>query len=254
MIGTSGYSYTDWVGPFYPEGSTNETFLEYYSTHFSTVELNFSYYRMPVASQLKAMREVSKDLSFSLKAHQSLTHQIVPAEWRQKAKTLRLALEPLLETNALKTLLLQFPFSFHYAVEQRRYLDALLRYLDGLPLAVEFRHSQWYNNRTIEALRERQVALVALDLPNIANLPPLIDIVTAPFAYLRLHGRNQQQWWGSDAARRYDYLYSPQELAAIAERVRSLAATAPLTLVYFNNHRGGQAVDNALTLKGLIDG
>ena len=183
-----------------------------------------------------------------------MTHKIVPAEWRSEAQTFRRALEPLLKANTLKALLLQFPYSFHYEVEQRRYLDALLHYWEGLPLAVEFRHTQWYNNRTIEALRERQVALVALDLPNLTNLPPHIDVVTAPFAYLRLHGRNKENWWGSDVASRYDYLYSSQELLSIGERVRTLAATTPLTLVYFNNHRGAQAVQNALALKELLDG
>ncbi len=254
MVGTSGYSYTDWVGPFYPKGTQSDKFLEHYGEHFSTVELNFSYYRMPEAEQLRKMSEVNSTLSFTLKAHQSLTHKVIPSAWRQEAKTFRQALEPLLEANALKAILLQFPYSFHYEVNQRRYLDALLRYLDGLPLAVEFRHIQWYNNRTIEALRERQVALVALDLPNLTNLPPHIDVVTAPFAYLRLHGRNRENWWGSDVANRYDYLYSPQELTAIVERAQTLSANTPLTLVYFNNHKGGQAVQNALALKGLLDG
>lgn len=254
MVGTSGYSYNDWVGPFYPKGTPSEQFLERYGEYFTTVELNFSYYRMPTADQLRAMGEVNSSLSFTLKAHQSLTHKIVPAEWRSEAQTFRRALEPLLKANTLKALLLQFPYSFHYEVEQRRYLDALLHYWEGLPLAVEFRHTQWYNNRTIEALRERQVALVALDLPNLTNLPPHIDVVTANFAYLRLHGRNKENWWGSDVASRYDYLYSPKELLSIAERARTLAATTPLTLVYFNNHRGGQAVQNALSLKELLDG
>jgi len=251
-IGTSGYSYTEWVGPVYPKGTKAELYLDYYSTLFPTVELNFSYYRMPEASQLQAMHEKNKSLLFSIKAHESLTHTINTTEWRTAARTFCHAITPLLEADVLKAILLQFPYSFHYEPEQRRYLDALLRFLPNLPLAVEFRNGQWYNNRTLEALRKRQVTLVALDLPAIQSSPPIMDVITAPLTYLRLHGRNKETWWGSDAASRYDYLYTEKELAAIAERVWALATNSSAVLVYFNNHRRGQAVQNARSLQELM--
>ena len=238
------------MGPFYPQGTQSDKFLEHYGEHFSTVELNFSYYRMPEAQQLKKMSEVNSALAFTLKAHQSLTHKVVPSAWREEAKTFRGA-GPLFR-NALRVSP-PVPY-FPLPVEQRRYLDALLRYLDGLPLAVEVSPHPVVQQPHYRLLRERQVALVALDLPNLTNLPPHIDVVTAPFAYLRLHGRNRENWWGSDVANRYDYLYPPQEMITIGERVKALAANTPLTLVYFNNHKGGQAVQNALVLKELLDG
>jgi uncharacterized protein YecE (DUF72 family) len=252
LIGTSGYSYTEWVGPFYPEGMKADSYLSHYASIFSTVELNFSYYRMPEASRLLAMHNQGPKLSFSIKAHESLTHSIDTGSWRGFATTFLSAITPLHEREALGSILFQFPLSFHYDPERRRYLDALLRMFNGYPLAVEFRNGQWYNNRTLDALRERQIALVSLDMPAIEQAPPIMDVSTSSLAYIRLHGRNKENWWGSNAAARYDYLYTQQELVAIAERVRGLAATTQLVLVYFNNHRRGQATRNALMLADML--
>ncbi|AEV28107.1 hypothetical protein SpiGrapes_0244 [Sphaerochaeta pleomorpha str. Grapes] len=252
LIGTSGYSYTEWVGPVYPTGTKASEYLGLYASLFETVELNFSYYRMPEAAQLQSMHEQAPSLVFSIKAHETLTHSIDPASWKSEATLFRSALEPLLSSDSLKAVLLQFPYSFHYEPDQRRYLDALIRFLQGLPLAVEFRNAQWYNNRTLDALRALQVAFVSLDLPQVKGNPPIMDVATAPLAYLRLHGRNGETWWGSDAASRYDYLYSERELASLAQRIRALATGTSTVVVYFNNHRKGQAVINAQRLRILL--
>ena len=251
-IGTSGYSYTEWVGPFYPQGTKAAAYLPYYATRFSTVELNFSYYRMPEANQLLRMYEQAPSLIFSIKAHESLTHTIETSGWRTSAVTYRSAVAALLAQGALGSLLFQFPFSFHYDPDRRRYLDALLSMFTEFPVAVEFRNGQWYNNRTLDSLRARQIALAALDLPEISGSPPIMDVATSTCAYIRLHGRNGEQWWGSDAASRYDYLYTDQEITALAERVRGLASTTERVLVYFNNHRRGQATQNAKALADLL--
>jgi uncharacterized protein YecE (DUF72 family) len=117
---------------------------------------------------------------------------------------------------------------------------------------VEFRNHDWYNNRVFDALRERRVTLAAVDLPDLAGLPPAMDLVTAPLAYVRLHGRNRETWWGSDAAARYDYFYDEEELGSWALRLKAMASTAGRILVYFNNHWRGQAPQNADTLKLLL--
>jgi len=251
LIGTSGYSYTEWVGPFYPNGTKADDYLPFYAHRFPTVELNFSYYRMPEATQLSLMHQSAPTLRFSIKAHQSMTHRIEAHQWRAQSTLFYRALEPLLKAAVLDAVLLQFPFSFHYEAEQRRYLDALVQNLDGLPLAVEFRNGRWYNNRTLDALRERSIAFVSLDLPAVEGNPPMMDVPTAKLAYLRLHGRNRDTWWGSDAASRYDYLYSESELTLIIERLTALASRAERTLVYFNNHKSGQAAANARRLAEL---
>lgn len=252
LIGTSGYSYTEWVGPVYPEGTKPEMFLQRYSTLFPTVELNFSYYRMPTPDQMRNMLAQGPSLLFSIKAHESLTHTVDPSTWRSAAAEFSAAATVLQEAGALGAVLLQFPYSFHYDPDRRRYLGSLVERLGAFPLAAEFRNGQWYNNRTLDALRERRVSLVSLDLPAVQGSPPMMDVATAPIAYIRLHGRNKETWWGSDAASRYDYLYTERELESIAERVRGLAVAAQSVLVYFNNHRRGQAARNAAALNRLL--
>jgi uncharacterized protein YecE (DUF72 family) len=79
-----------------------------------------------------------------------------------------------------------------------------------------------------------------------------MDVVTAPFAYIRLHGRNAGAWWGSDEVARYDYLYSERELEAWLDRIRRIEVQADRILVYFNNHARGQAVQNAQTLLEIL--
>ncbi len=249
LVGTSGYGYHEWVGPVYPEGTRPEDYLSVYARLFPTVELNFSYYKMPDADQLARIADqAGQSLLFSVKANDSLTHRVDPASWKDSLRLFRAALAPLLDRERLAAVLLQFPYSFHYDPDRRRYLDALLKAMAPLPLAVEFRNNEWYNNRVIDSFRDRRVALAALDLPALKGLPPLVDVVTAPFAYLRLHGRNGEAWWGSDSASRYDYLYSDAELATFVERIKALAARAERVFVYFNNHRRGQAVRNGLSL------
>jgi uncharacterized protein YecE (DUF72 family) len=220
---------------------------------FSTVELNFSYYKMPTAEQLtRLMEQAGPSLVFSIKANEALTHKIDPTTWKDTAGAFREALEPLHKAERLGALLFQFPFPFHYEVDRRRYLDAVLAQFAELPLAVEFRNHEWYNNRVLDAFRERHVAIASLDLPELTGLPPVMDVVTSPLAYIRFHGRNGESWWGSDSASRYDYLYTEAELEAWAGRVQAIAEKAERILVYFNNHRRGQAVQNARSFASIL--
>ncbi|MFA5513963.1 MAG: DUF72 domain-containing protein [Sphaerochaetaceae bacterium] len=251
-VGTSGYSYKEWVGSFYPQQTKNEEYLSYYANQFPTVELNFSYYRMPEHQQLVKMAEQASHLLFSIKAHQSLTHTVKTDQWRSEAVIFQKAVAALAQKGCLGAILLQFPYSFHYEVEQRLYLGNLIGALNGFPLAVEFRNAQWYNNRTLDELRKREVTLVSLDLPLLKNSPPIVDVLTSSVAYIRLHGRNEQSWWNSDTASRYDYFYSAQELQRIAARINSLAVNAKKVFIYFNNHRNAQAALNAQSLKELL--
>jgi uncharacterized protein YecE (DUF72 family) len=254
LVGTSGYSYTEWVGPLYPEGTRSEDFLGLYSRVFSTVELNFSYYKMPTAGQLSGLlSKAGPALAFAVKANEALTHKIDPASWRDAAAAFVSALEPLRTADRLSAVLFQFPYSFHYDPDRRRYLNDVLSAFAGVPLAVEFRNYEWYNNRVVDAFRERRIALASLDLPPLKGLPPVMDVVTSPLAYVRFHGRNGETWWGSDSASRYDYLYSDLELEAWADRVKGIAGQADRTLVYFNNHIRGQAVKNAKTFALMLE-
>ena len=107
LIGTSGYSYHEWVGTVYPDGTKQQDYLPCYSRLFPTVELNFSYYQMPKPQNLAKMLENGgNNLTFSIKAHKTMTHEINPSLWQNEAKTYITAIEPILEATRLEKVLL----------------------------------------------------------------------------------------------------------------------------------------------------
>jgi uncharacterized protein YecE (DUF72 family) len=253
LLGTSGYDYPEWRETFYPRNLDRRDFLSFYASRFATVELNFSYYKMPERRLLENMLERSgKDLEFSIKAYKGMTHEVDPASWKETAAEYRRALDPLLRAGRLGSVLLQFPGSFHYEPDRRRYLGGLLDELRGLPLTVEFRHAAWQNTRVYDELRRRAVGICVTDMPDLKGLPQASDVVTSDIGYIRFHGRNEKNWWGTDSAERYDYLYSEEELGAWARRIGCMRNLVRILRVYFNNHRKGQAVKNAEMLKGLL--
>jgi uncharacterized protein YecE (DUF72 family) len=259
LTGTSGFSYPEWVGPVYPEGTGQGDYLRLYGARFSTVEINFSCYRMPSARQFAGMlAQGGPVLSFSVKAHEDLTHKIRPG-WEEEARGFIRALEPLGGAGRLEAVLFQFPYSFHYEPENRRFLDKVLTAFSGFPRAVEFRNARWFQDRVFEGLAKRGAVLVSLDLPELRGLPPGEDPrrpepLTGPFAYLRLHGRNAAAWWEGEGSARYNYRYSPGELEELAGRARRLSARTEKLLVYFNNHPLGYAALNAAALEELLGG
>jgi len=253
LVGTCGYSYNEWIGSVYPDGAKKEKFLTLYADRFKTVELDYAYYAMPQAVNIKHMADEAPGLTFAIKAHQSLTHKVNGVKWRDEAKTYIQGIEPFRTKGCLEAVLFQFPYSFHYEADNRRYLAQLLDEFSGITSAVEFRNTEWLNNRVLDGLKERGTALVGLDMPDLKGLPTTTDVVTAPLAYFRLHGRNKETWWGSDSAARYDYLYGDGELEAVVERVKQIIVKAHRLIIYFNNHARGQAVRNAETLKKMLE-
>jgi uncharacterized protein YecE (DUF72 family) len=252
--GTSGYDYLDWVNNFYPQSISRKKFLYYYSNNFSTVELNFTYYRLPQKTQIETfIKNSNPDMDFSIKGHESMTHRPNPATWKTNIQAYIQAVTPLLQSNRLAAVLLQFPYRFHYEKDNRLYLDKLLRELQELPLVVEFRNPHWLNRRTFEGLRQREVGFCITDAPRIKGVPPTIDITTSKLAYIRFHGRNAQNWWDGNASSRFDYLYSQKELSSWISRLKTLVKTAQKIRIYFNNHRKGQAPTNAQMLKNILE-
>ncbi len=257
-VGTSGYDYPEWRGLFYANELPREEFLAFYAEHFRALELNYTYYGMPEERQIASMvRRSNGRLKFSIKAHKSLTHEISVSAWRDAAKEFRAALYPMVNRGLLLSLLFQFPQSFHYAVDERRYLDSLMREFDGLPRVVEFRHDSWQAKGVVErvtaGLSERGIGWCVTDMPGLRHLPTFRPVATAPVTYVRLHGRNAASWHGTNARDRYDYLYSDAELESFLPAITAIGASAQVVQIYFNNHAKGQAVVNARKMKILCD-
>ncbi len=252
LIGTSGYSYEDWVGLFYPQGLHQRDFLGYYANEFPVVELNFSYYAQPSASTLERMIEKTpEDFRFAIKAHQSLTHRI-GEDFQKEVKRYNQGIQPLVEAGRLAAVLFQFPYSFHYTPECRKHLLRICDAFADLPKAVEFRGAEWQRDSVYNGLQELRTAIVNVDEPRLPKLPKPTEVVSSDLAYLRFHGRNQANWWTGDNVSRYDYRYSNEELSEWLPMIERMLAKAQLLLVIFNNHSRGQAIQNARELQGML--
>ncbi len=253
-IGTSGYSYRDWVGPIYPAGTAPQDFLKFYSRLFDTTEINFTFYRMPTPKMLGRLAEKAPDdFLFSVKTPRTITHERTGNPISEMSR-FRRALEPLIEANALGCVLVQFPYSFRATRANREYLERLRDELDDVPIAVEFRHVGWINEETFDQLAGLDMGFCCVDMPRLRGLIPPIARVTGPVAYVRFHGRNAQKWWRhQEAWERYDYAYSDEELSEWVPKIHRLDQEASLTLVYANNHWQGKAVKTAQRLRELLE-
>lgn len=253
-IGTSGYSYEDWVGVLYPAGSRKADFLELYSQEFDMVELNYTYYSMPNARLTQGMvNKTGSGFQFSIKAHQTITHKIDNSLINKEIEIFLKGIDPICSAGKLAEVLLQFPYSFHYNSENRLLLDKICTGFGTVPLAVEFRNSQWQKKSVTDELTSRNVAMVNVDEPQIDGLMKPDSIVTSQkIGYVRFHGRNKENWWGGDNVTRYDYLYSDKELTEWRSRISTMLVQTAVVLIVFNNHSKGQAVQNARRLKQLM--
>ncbi len=253
LIGTSGFSYKDWVGPVYPEGLAKSEWLSFYAQEFPTCELNFSYYRIPDGRTLEQMAaKVPEGFLFTVKAFKGITHE--RAELEPQMEQFAAALAPLIEAKKFACLLAQFPYSFHANQANRDYIKRVREGFEGLPVVVEFRSREWINERTFDELRALDLGFCCVDQPRFKNLVPPVAVATGPVAYVRFHGRNYQKWWQHDEAwERYDYSYGDEELMEWLPKIRQLDQESPLTLVYMNNHWQGQAVGTARQLKTLME-
>jgi uncharacterized protein YecE (DUF72 family) len=251
-VGTSGFSYPEWRGPFYPEKLPQQQMLEFYAKHFPAVEINSTYYHIPPARNMAAMAKRAEGrLEFAVKAHQDMTH--AREKLNSALPAFREAIQPLREAGALGCVLLQFPFSFKATAENSAFLRRIAGELAPDPVVVEFRHRSWTTDETFGLLRELGVAYCCVDEPRLPNLPPPVVRATAPMAYVRFHGRNRQKWWThAEAWERYDYLYSEAELLEWVPKIRSLADITQNCYAFFNNHARGQAVTNAQMLLRLL--
>jgi len=251
-IGTSGYSYPDWQGSYYPSGIKQSEMLSYYAREFDTVELNYTYYRMPSARALAGMaRRVPHRFTFTLKANRAMTHErsADPATFREFG----VALAPLQDQGKLGCILAQFPTSFHHSDENRAYLTSFRSFMDGIPTVIEFRHRSWVTKPVFKWLFDLELGFCCVDQPQFESLIPPIAVATAPIAYVRLHGRNAAKWWQHEQAHeRYDYCYTKDELAEWVPKLQKLQQQAQQVYVFANNCYNNQSITTARQIKELM--
>jgi len=270
-VGTAGWAYKDWEGVFYPPGMQHRKQhpLDILARCFDTVEINTSFYGhiKPHLAKLwvRAAKAVNPDFMFTAKLHRSFTHNPIAVMEPTSAASIRpndedeaLAregLEVLAGEGKLGALLIQFPVSFKNTSLNREYLEKLLRQFIEYPRVVEVRHESWDDPDTINDFMQKNVAFCNIDQPLIGRSLVPTEHVTSPVGYVRLHGRNYEQWFQAETcADRYDYLYTESELAGWKERVVRIAKKAEVTYVVTNNHFLGKAGVNALQLKNILTG
>ena len=251
LLGTSGFSFPDWKGSFYPSQIRQGDMLPYYSRFFEAVELNFSYYAMPAAHKMAALaKQVPKNFLFTIKAHRSLTHEI--GDLKKASLQFQEGIAPLVDSGKLGCVLFQFPWKFKYSQKNLAYLAELSAALPRVPQVVEFRHQSWLKPQVEEFLIANELGLCAVDEPQLPGLMPPIAKVTGNIAYLRFHGRNREKWWQSkNSSARYDYLYTLEELLEWVPKIEKMKA-AQHTFIFFNNCHGGQAAENAQALQKIL--
>jgi uncharacterized protein YecE (DUF72 family) len=270
-IGTAGWSYKDWDGIFYPPGMRQRKLhpLEYLARFFDTTEINTSFYG-PLKPELvklwcRKVAAVNPQFLFTAKLYRAFTHSplsimeptsaasIRPTD-EDEIKT-REGLDALASEGRLGALLIQFPVSYKNTSLNREYLDRLLRQFIEYQCVVEVRDSSWDNPDTLASFARKNVAFCNVDQPVLGKSLGPTEHVTAPIAYVRLHGRNYDQWFDSDNRNdRYNYLYKEKELADWKERIENVAGKTQTTYVITNNHFESKAGVNALELKAMVTG
>jgi uncharacterized protein YecE (DUF72 family) len=270
-IGTAGWSYKDWEGIFYPPGLDHRKVhpLEYLARFFDTTEINTSFYG-PLKPELaklwcRRVAAVNPRFLFTAKLYRAFTHSPVAVMEPTSAATIRPTdedeirtregLDAIASEGRLGALLIQFPVSFKNTPLNREYLDRLVRQFIEYPCVVEVRDSSWNNPDTLAAFSQKNVGFCNIDQPVLGHSLAPTEHVTATTAYVRLHGRNYDQWFDSDNRNdRYNYLYKEKELEDWRERIASVAERAQTTYVITNNHFESKAGVNALELKAMVTG
>jgi uncharacterized protein YecE (DUF72 family) len=247
-IGTAGYSYADWVGPFYPPRTPARRMLAEYGRHFPLVELNFTFYRCPTPELLSRLAErTPAGFQFAVKLPRSLSHEQRFEELTQ----FREAVAELHLQGRLAGLVVQLPQAAHNTAANRRWLGRLGRELTGLRPAVEFRHVSWAEPAVPEWLESLGVGLIAVDVPDLPALFPRGLVRAGRRIYVRFHSRVAESWYGEDRER-HDYDYPEAVLREWAEALRRESAAADEAVLVFCNCVGTQGIDSARRMASVL--
>jgi uncharacterized protein YecE (DUF72 family) len=241
FLGTQGFAFDDWVGPFYPPGTAKADYLERYADVFSTVEIDSTFYGIPRPNVVRGWYDrTPSGFHFAAKFPRSITHDKHLVDAEGEAAEFVAVMRTLEEKLAVLTL--QFAFDFEAA-----FLDRLVSFLDRLPAgpryAVEVRNRGWLTADFGRELRARGVALVLQDLYTM----PRMDWLTAPFTVIRWLGRRSD-------IQRFDRLQidRTRELAAWASRAKRFLEAGVDVYGYFNNHYAGHSPGSVRQFEAMM--
>jgi uncharacterized protein YecE (DUF72 family) len=220
LIGTSGFSYPEWKGAFYPEDLPNKKYLSFYASHFPTTEINNSFYRTPNAKTISAWySEVPAEFTFTLKLNQKITH-IKRLNGVNEEMDYFLEIASLLKEK-LGTILVQLPPYFRKNAEVLR--DFVSKYASKARLAFEFRHNSWFDPEVYSLLRQHNCAWGIVE----AEEQNAIREITADFVYMRLRKgdytaselQNWGEWIKQQSAQVYCYLKHDEKAPVLAKQL-----------------------------------
>jgi uncharacterized protein YecE (DUF72 family) len=290
-IGTCSWADDALVKHWYPRGVTARERLGWYANHFSTVEVDSTYYRVPEPAMVAGWAErtppgfVMHVKAFGLMTRHPVRLEQLPPDLRDgmpvddrgrvdrpprelRAHVFRAfldALEPLRTAGKLGGILFQLPPYVVWKPSSLDYLEWAHDQLGGDTMLAEFRHRSWFEEGVVEQalrwLEERGIAYVSVDAPRseAKNVPLTVVAATAPLAYVRFHGRNAGTWnaRGGSAAERFDHLYTEEELREWVEPLRELAGRSEQAYAFFNNNNQtngvAQAPAGAALLRRLLE-
>lgn len=245
LIGTSGWGYDEWVGPFYPKTIKKEHYLLYYSKIFHTNEINTTFYNIPSKYIVESwVNKTPNDFLFSAKIPKFVTHKckLDLDECQEDLNRFLNVMEPLVSSGKLLAFLIQLPPSFTKD-EHFPYLKEFIenwpdeRQERGYHLVVEFRHKSWMNEEAFNYLRENGLTYCSVIEP---LLPPRMDITTPEFFYMRFHGYGKKIW--------FDYCFKEEEIKEWSVQLEEVLRGVEKAGVYFNNHFSGYAAKNSLMM------
>jgi len=232
-VGTSGWSYSGWRGRFYPPELPSRNWLPYFAQHFTTVEINMTFYRFPQPATLRGwLVKTPPNFKFTLKANRRITHLKKLKDVAHDVRYFYILAANL--KDKLGCILFQLPPSLAIDLELLdNFLDTLSSQFQNV---IEFRHQSWYTPEVYQRLQLHQVAFCNVSSKKV----PPTSLVTARASYFRFHGLTGG----------YRYSYPEEELRQWAEEIKKVQAEE--TYVYFNNDYKAFAVYNAQTIKKLI--
>jgi uncharacterized protein YecE (DUF72 family) len=291
-VGSAGWTDPTLIksGTFYPRVTQSaQERLEFYAERFRLVEVDATYYSLiPAETAVRWAEWTPEDFRFDVKAFPILTqHPIelsrlpgdlkgaleqagferrvypdkLPREIAGEIELrFRLLLEPLLASGKLASVFLQFPPWFTATRKNARFIEDVAERWQDVPLSVEFRHPSWLDDgrreRMLALLRSCRLSYICVDEPHGegAGVPPWLVVTNPELAVLRFHGKNVSGWHkkGASVHERFNYLYSPEELAAWVQGVKQLAGEAKQVHAVFNNCVRNYAVLNARALASLL--